>query len=434
MRLKEQYFFLLLVMLLIVFVAILSSCNNKEDKTLVLTTYGRWWTGIELGMKEYFVPEYKKLTDTEIKMVIKQQTIDTLKHIREDVRSGKKTADFIWIDLMDLPAYIKEDLLLDVSDVIEPMKPYLPPMYIDAATGEDGIVYAIPNQLSIDLMMYDSNKLTPQAVPDTYEELLEWVKANPGRFCYRGKGEQLSTYLMNLLYAFKALGPDKDPAKIFDPKMNPEIVIMFEYLRELYQYVKQPLYESTSQGPLEQASEEIWLFSNWDSDIPRVRVDKGADFVKLHPNFQLAGPDGDRPICSGGWYLAVPKSAAHPEEGKKFIAWMSTKENILRAVGRYDETPRKTYGGHIPIRTDAIEALPDNISMSWWDIQDLETVKQQAFTNLVNRPTVPYYHDLSLLLQRAHNDIVVKGRSIETTLKSIQAELDLYVESYLVIQ
>ena len=58
MRLKEQYFFLLLVMLLIVFVAILSSCNNKEDKTLVLTTYGRWWTGIELGMKEYFVPEY----------------------------------------------------------------------------------------------------------------------------------------------------------------------------------------------------------------------------------------------------------------------------------------------------------------------------------------------------------------------------------------
>lgn len=425
----------LLVILLIS--GILIGCNGnkpqppKEEKTgtVKLMTSGRYWEGIERGMNQMFIPEFKAKTGIDIKIQHYANSPDVLNALRVAVNQDKNIPDFMWIDLMDVPAYEKADLLMDLSDLVAPFRDQLPKAFIHAASTTDGRMIGVPHHISADLMLYNRNKIAEDELPTSYEELLTWCKANPGRYSYRGNGEGLSTALMNFLYGFNALSYDKDPAKLFDVETNPEIIEVFQFLKELYPYVKQPLYNDYPVIITDMAAESIWLFSNWDSELLRMRVDKGADYIGLHPMLQLKGKSDMRPICSGGWMFAIPKKSPHPEEARQFIEFLMTKEMQNKAI--WNPQTGKSYTGHIPIRGDALAALSDSMKVLLWDIQDVDTMLPAMFANFANRPKVPYYHDLSSLLQQVHNDIILNNADIIETLNRAQSQLDRFVQATL---
>jgi hypothetical protein len=53
------------------------------------------------------------------------------------------------------------------------------------------------------------------------------------------------------------------------------------------------------------------------------------------------------------------------------------------------------------------------------------------FANFANRPKVPYYQDLSSLLQQVHNDIILNNADMYETLNRAQDQLDLFVQATL---
>lgn len=425
---KKAKWFVILSILLSLMLSIFS-CDGKKGKdedSVVLKTYGRYWTGIELGMKEFFIPDYKEKTGVEIELKKFNESTETLRAVRTDLEAGNRTADFLWIDLMDLPAYKADDLLMDISDIVEPYKDQLPPNYLAAVTTKDSAIIAVPHHISADLMLYNADSIPKPELPDTYDELMDWAKKHPGKYSYRGKSEGLTTSLMNFLYAFKAITPEKDVSRLFDAEYNPEIVETFEYIKELYPYVHQPLYEHNPVFQVDMANGTITLFANWDAEISKVRVDKGADYVHLHPNIQLKGKGDLRPICSGGWLFAIPKNAENPEEAKKFIQYMMSVDNQVLAIMNQDT--ETTYTGHFPIRADAVAEIPPSMAAELWDVNDLQHLIDITFENFVDRPTVPYYHDLSNILQNVHNSIVINGDDIQETLARAQKELDTYTQ------
>ena len=413
-------------------VVILFACNktakNDQDKTnrgKTVVTYGRYWTGINDFMKIIAVPKFQKETGLEINMFVYDQSTQTLEKVQLETRNDDKTADFLWIDLMDFNAYLHQGLLQDISDVVAPFEDQIPKRILDLCRGPDGKIYAVPHNLSLDFMMYNERKISLEDLPQTYSELLEWCKKNPNRYSYRGRGEHLTTSMMNFFYAFGALEQGKDISKFFDVEANPAVKTVFEFLVELNKYTKQPHPNDVGTMDLEMANELLWLFSNWDSALASTRKNKNAPYIRLHPNYNLAGPTGIKPICLGGWLFAVPKNAANPDYGKQFISWIMSEQMQIAAIG--DTT--RTYTGHIPGRMDAAMDMPDYMK-NWFDVTDVGKLRDNGLENIVVRPTwVNYYYTFSSLVERAHNEIIVKGQPIETVLKNMQAELDLVVES-----
>ncbi len=399
--------------------------ETREDQPKKLRTYGRYWTGVLEFMKGVAIPEFKKETGLDIEIITYTKTTETLERVEIETISDKKTADFIWIDLADINAYIKKDLLTDLTDIVAPFANQIPKKFLEACRGPDGKIYAIPHQVSIDLMIYNENNINVEDLPTTYDELLEWCKANPDKYSYRGIGEHLTTSLMNVFYAFGAYREGQDLAQFFNSEINPPIIDVFEYLVKLNKYTKKPLYTDYGTMELEMANELLWLYSIWDSNVVRIRKNKKASHVRLHPVYNLTGPTGKKAICLGGWLFAVPKNAANPELGKKFLAWAMSEEMQIKSIG--DST--KAYCGHIPARMDATEHMPDFMK-EWFDVKDVRSLRDNAFQSLVARPTeLSYYFDLSTLVQQAHDEIVIQGKPIETVLENVQAQLDLMVEA-----
>ncbi len=399
--------------------------DSKEESALIeLITFGRYWEGIERGMNQTLIKEFREQNGINIKMRTFGKSPDVLNALRIATEQERGVADFLWIDLMDVPAYERSDLLMDLSDIVDPYRDKIPQAFLDAATTSDGKLIGVPHHISADIMLYNANKISEEELPDTYEELLEWCKKNPDRYSYRGNSEALAASLIDFLYAFGAMSSEKDPAKLFDIETNPEIIEVFEYLRELYPYIHEP-YNDTPLILTDMAAESIWLIANWDSELLRIRVDKGADYIRLHPNVQLKGKSGMRPICSGGWLFAIPKASPHPEEAKKFIEFVMTIEMQKKAI--WNNETGKSYTGHIPIRADAVAAMDDSLKALLWDIHDVNKLMQIMSENFANRPKVSYYHDLSSLLQQAHNDIVLNKADVISTLNRAQKQLNYFV-------
>ncbi len=424
MKLRRIAIFLLIILS----VASLFTCGKKvtEKQDLKkLTTYGRYWTGVLEFMKMTAIPEFKKKSGLDIDMVVYNDTIETLERVRLETKSGDPTAHFIWIDFMDIAAYIEQDLLMDITDIVGPYADKIPAKMLNPCKGPDGKIYAVPHMISIDLLMYNENNIQLDDLPQTYAELLTWCKNNPNRYSYRGIGEHLTTSLMNFFYAFGALEEGQDLSQFFNPEENPEIVSVFEYLIELNKYTKKPLYTDYSAMDLEMANEMLWLYSLWDDHLAKIRHNRNAPHVRLHPSYNLAGPTGKRAICLGGWLFAVPKNSADPVRGKEFVSWIMSQEMQVKSVG----DSSRVLCGHIPARIDAVQNMPDYMK-SWFDVSDVESLRKNAFEALVVRPTwAPYYFDFSTLAQRAHDEIVIQGKPIDVVLKNIQAELDLFIEA-----
>jgi putative spermidine/putrescine transport system substrate-binding protein len=75
----------------------------------------------------------------------------------------------------------------------------------------DGLPQNLPYRGSQVLLAYDTTKLSPDAVPKTFPDLIAWIKANPGQFIYNrpNKGGSGGNFVRRAI--FEANG--KDPSK-----------------------------------------------------------------------------------------------------------------------------------------------------------------------------------------------------------------------------
>jgi putative spermidine/putrescine transport system substrate-binding protein len=152
--------------------------------------------------------------------------------LQAEQQGGSATTHLVLTGTDGLSAVIEQELVLKLLPDFSDKFPKLEENYLPAAAKMQGLAQdqgiVVTFYPSGPLLEYDPNVVKDP--PSTTEELLEWAKANPGKFQYAqpansGPGR---TFLMGLPYLLK----DKDPK---DPENG--WAKTWEYLAELGQYV-----------------------------------------------------------------------------------------------------------------------------------------------------------------------------------------------------
>ncbi|MNW46160.1 hypothetical protein D3C74_234400 [compost metagenome] len=151
---------------------------------------------------------------------------------------------------------------------------------VNADTMKDVDSYAIPYRSSAVVLAYDSTKVTNP--PTTLDELLAWIKANPGQFAYNdpSTGGSGSSFVQTVIY--KDL-PEEDIHNS-DPSVMDKWDPGFQTLKELGQYVYgDGIYPKKNQGTLDLLMNgEVSLIPAW-SDMVLQQLNEGLlpDTVKM---------------------------------------------------------------------------------------------------------------------------------------------------------
>ncbi|GIO38922.1 ABC transporter substrate-binding protein [Paenibacillus antibioticophila] len=151
---------------------------------------------------------------------------------------------------------------------------------VNANTMKDVDNYAIPYRSSAVILAYDSTKIS--SPPKTLDELLDWIKANPGQFAYNdpATGGAGSSFVQTVIY--KDL--PADDIHNSDPSVMEKWDPGFNTLKELGQYVYgEGIYPKKNQGTLDLLMNgEVSLIPAWsDMVLQQLNEDLLPDTVKM---------------------------------------------------------------------------------------------------------------------------------------------------------
>jgi ABC-type Fe3+ transport system substrate-binding protein len=207
------------------------------------------------------------------------------------------------------------DLLLQYAPDLETFQ-YVTASDAKNALGADVDGYVMPMFHSQTALAYNPEVVTDP--PTSYEELVEWVKENPGRFGYNGiKGGMSGVsftvgwiYWKTDNYEKYATGPyDEAEMETWQPAL--------EDMKEFNEYVT---FTAGNVGTLDALNRgEIAMGPVW--------VDMFYTFMqegKLDPNMKLIVPEPGMP--GQPMYFVVPANAPHPDQAKEFVEYVTSPQ------------------------------------------------------------------------------------------------------------
>ena len=210
---------------------------------------------------------------------------------------------------------LEEDLLLKYATELDTWK-YVTAADAKVALGVNVEGYVMPMFHSQIAIAYNPKYV--KNPPKTFEELVEWVKKNPGKFGYNGiKGGMSGVGFVVAWVYWKTGKYDVYTKGPYDTKYEEDWPQVFADLKEFNKYVT---ITAGNVGTLDMLNRgEIWMGPVW--------VDMFYTFMlegKMDPSIRLTliapGLPG-QPM-----YFVIPKKACHPEWAKKFVDFVMSPE------------------------------------------------------------------------------------------------------------
>ncbi|MDY0092383.1 MAG: extracellular solute-binding protein [Candidatus Vecturithrix sp.] len=209
-----------------------------------------------------------------------------------------------------------EDLLLPFTNDIATQQ-YVTSPFAKNSLGVNIEGYAIPMFHSQTAIAYNPEYVKDP--PKTFEELVAWVKNNPGKFGYNGVKGGASGVSFVVGWVYWKTGRYEKLA-ITGPIEQSEIDSWegaFKDLEDFNQYVT---YTAGNVGTLDALNRgEIWMGPVW--------VDMFFTFMKegkMNPATRMILPEPGMP--GQPMYYVIPKKTAHPDIAKKYIEFATTPE------------------------------------------------------------------------------------------------------------
>ncbi len=220
------------------------------------------------------------------------------------------------------------------------------------------------------VFIYNKKYVDENNLPN-FDTLLDWAKANPGKFTYSdpNKGGSGHTFLISVIYwlygydkfAFKPFSEERADKIFNSPGKNG--MSLWEYLNELEKYMYQPgNYPAGNAAAMELfAREEVWLEPQW--------LDVLAEWIKegrVNPD-EVGTYDPDPGIAVGGFDgMFIPWNAPNKFAAMVLINYLISEEVQYKLV-----TER---GGIYPVVQGVWEKVPDEIKQKWkmLPIEELE--------------------------------------------------------------
>jgi putative spermidine/putrescine transport system substrate-binding protein len=226
-------------------------------------------------------------------------------------------------DLVDLSG---DDLSKVVSQIGEEAFVKLDKSKIPNASGVEAkssvaADYVQPYRGTTVVLAYDSDKVTD--VPKTWDDLTNWIKANPGRFAYNqpGTGGAGDSFARTSVYNYL-------PEEAFtsdDPSWEDKWDEGFDYLKDIHSSMYKSggavVYPAKNQGTLDLLNQgEIDMCPNWaDMVLSQRKSGQIKDSIKIA---QIT----DKPLTGSLQSLAMPTFGAHQDAAYAFINYMLSEE------------------------------------------------------------------------------------------------------------
>ena len=243
-------------------------------------------------------------------------------------KAGQTDTDY---DLVDLGG---DDLSKVVSKIGEEAFVKLDDSKIPNAEGieaESSVAadYVQPYRGTTVVLAYDSEKVANP--PKTWDELVDWMKANPGRFAYNtpGTGGAGDSFARTSVYNFM----DEEAITSDDAKWEENWDDGFKYLADLHQYMYTSggsiVYPNKNQGTLDLLNQgEIDMCPNWADMVLSQRAEG-----TLKDTIKITQLD---PALTGSFQsLAIPTFGSNEEGAYAFINYMlseSAQEILVKQM------------------------------------------------------------------------------------------------------
>ncbi len=279
---------------------------------------------------QWVANQLKSQYDVTVNRVPLNDTVEAVNKVVGEVQAGQTKGggiDLIWINGENFRTMKQGNLLFG------PFRDKLPSnQYYDAnnaAVNSDfGLPiegYSAPYTGSYYVMAADSAKV--QQLPKTFEELLIWTKANPGRFAYVAPPQfDGSRFLLTALYGVTGGYEQYTGAEFNETLWNEKSPQMFDYLKELEPYLwrKGETYPPT-QSRLQElfANGEIWIMPVFVSNVAEGLAN--GQFPKTTQAFTMPGISLNDPS-----FTAIPINAANPAGAMILANILSSPEGQLQ--------------------------------------------------------------------------------------------------------
>jgi multiple sugar transport system substrate-binding protein len=334
--------------------------------------------------------------------------------------AGDRTIDMINLDVIWTAEFADANWIMDLTDRVEPIADQYVPAAL-ASTRYKGRYWAIPAGTNAALLYYRTDLV--DHAPKTYEELAELAKQaqakQPGIAGYVFQGaayeggtvdslEFLGSAGANVLDedGTKATVGDGDGAefayswlqRLMDDKVAPKVVTT-------YQEEDARLAFQKGDAVFMRNWPYAWALMNED-DASKV---KGRFDIAPLPGFDGRGAAS----ILGGQNWGIAATTDEPELAWKAITCL-TSERVQRE--------KAVVKGEMP----TLQRLYTDPQMAK-DVPFLDVLAKGLETG-VNRPTTPYYNDLTIVLYKAYNDVLNGRISPSDAAKQVQRKVQAAVD------
>lgn len=312
-----------------------NSATWDEVVTRAKGTTVNWamWSGSDKtnGYADQWVAEQlKKDYGVTLNRVPLTDTVEAVNKVLGEVQAGLTSGgsiDLIWINGENFRTMKQGQLLFGpFTDKLPALQSYN--LKNSAVTSDFGLPidgYEAPYTGSFYIMAMDKAKV--DRAPTDYQELLDWAKANPGRFAYVAPPAfDGSRFLLTTLYATTGGYQQYAGAEFKEDLWNQKSAQAFEYLKELEPYLwrKGETYPPTPTRLKELfANGEIWMMPVFISDVAEGLANK-----QLPPStqpFTIPGASLNDPS-----FTAIPVNASNPAGGMILANLLSSPEGQLQ--------------------------------------------------------------------------------------------------------
>jgi putative spermidine/putrescine transport system substrate-binding protein len=177
---------------------------------------------------------------------------------------------------------------------------------------------AIPYRASSVLLAYNSTEVKDP--PKTLDDLLAWIKANPGKFTYNSSGTGGSGDAFVTTVLDKTV-PEADRAKMvtdYVPELEKDWDAGFATLAGLNPAIYQNgVYPNGNNGTLELLSSgQIWMTAVWSDQF--VSGQASGQIPDTIATTQISDPS----FTGGASFLGIPKASKHTKAAETLVNWV----------------------------------------------------------------------------------------------------------------
>ncbi len=415
-------FYLRIVFILIIFSTLQCSSNKKE--------FTIWIGGApqELSFWQSVVNDFQKESGYKVQLVRQPTYSDQRRQsLIISLQAEQPNPDVFLMDIIWINQFIKSGWLVPLDSLVKknnfPTELFFPKV-LDPVDKLNGILYTLPVSMDMGFLYYRKDLLSQfgyNSPPQIWNELVEQSekiqkaerKGNSNFNGFVWQGAQYEGLTCTFLEFIKSNGGRlmKDGKVDVTGKKNLEALTFMRDLIHKYHISPPNIYTEMKEEEVRRAFqsgnalfERNWPYA-WALHQEKDSKVRGKVGITKLPHFE-----GDSSASAlGGWFIAISKYSDVKGEAWEFVKYVTSfkiQKKMFEVMG------------YNPGRSDIYK--DEDLLKKYPRLEVLYEVLKSA----VLRPTIPYYPQVSDVIQRYVNDCLAGKISPADALKGMQSEIN----------